>query len=52
MWLSCVKVIKGVITNFCFFFSGTENAYLRAWFRSQKVEAFPISLGLSFCHSG
>ena len=31
--------------------SGTENAYLRAWFKSQKFEYYPISLGMAFCHS-
>jgi hypothetical protein len=45
------KVCQVCETNFRDFFSfpGTENAYLRAWFKSQKVEFYPISLGMAFC---
>jgi hypothetical protein len=35
-------------TNFWAFFLGTENAYLRAWFKSQKFEVYPISLCMVF----
>ena len=33
---------------FFILFLGTENAYLRAWFKSQKFEFYPISLGMIY----
>jgi hypothetical protein len=46
-----VKVVKWREPNFLNLFLGTENAYLRAWFKSQKFEFYPISFGMAFCYA-